>query len=71
MELRKGKFTIVCRHVNGKTEIFDTDEYTLTNNNSSIVFIDINNPKIDSLTKKPLPITLPYILCKVEGGDVK
>ena len=71
MELIKGKYLIICKHLNGRTEIFDTDEYWLADNDTSIKFIPLNNPPLDTKTKKPIPVTLPKLLCKIEGGDVQ
>lgn len=71
MDFKKGKYTIICKHLNGKTELYDTDEYWLVDNDNSIRFLDLNNVKLDPISKKQLATTLPRLICKIEGGDSK
>lgn len=71
MDIIKGKYTIVCKWLNGKIEIFNTDKYWLVENDTSYQFLDLNNVEFDKVTGKQRPTTLPKILCKVEGGDVQ
>lgn len=60
--LQKGKYTIVVRHLSGKTEIYQTNEFWYTENNTNLNFEDLNDSNAASKGKR-----FSTFICKIEG----